>query len=420
MIQQIVDSTGVIHLFKGKQSEPIKLVIGDFLTAEIMDIFPTGVIQIRINNRIITAQLQRELPLNKGDIVYLLVEKPLSDGTIPLRVISNLETENYKQTLLKIQEEIPEKLLKFIEAFFSQQRPILSKLVNQTQTGDQSLTQVYSQNNVNSLKESTYTDLLKTILSIPFERLPEKIKESVVQRVFEFLNTTKTTSRLLTEFIDLLDRTPQFREHANMIKALFISSTDLTPDKLKKSLLDSGVVLEAKLKEAILHTANFGNVKEDLRVIFQNIINRAKIDGAEELIERAQGILRQIDSYQVISKNLQSFFTFLPIHWNEIEGGHIGFKSLKREGKELYSVFVSLQIREDNYLNFVVVMINKIFYISFSGDEKLLNIIKNKENSLRESFRSQGFNLGEINYVSNLDDLVKQWNLKEGLLSLTV
>jgi hypothetical protein len=125
MIHPIIDSSNVIHIFKGKQSEPIKLVIGEILTAEIMDIFPTGTIQVRINNRILNAQPQRELPLNKGDTVYVKVEKPLKDGTIPLRVLSSSETVEYQQKYLLKQQIVSDEIFKLIEMVMGSQENLM-------------------------------------------------------------------------------------------------------------------------------------------------------------------------------------------------------------------------------------------------------------------------------------------------------
>lgn len=138
MIQPIIDSSGVIHIFKGKQAEPIKLVVGEILTAEIMDIFPTGTMQLKINNRIINAQPQRELPLNKGDTVMVKVEKPLEEGIIPLRVLSASEAKEVQKAMIQAETEISDQIFKLIESLFS--------------------------NNPNSIKETKQQmDIIKTI-----------------------------------------------------------------------------------------------------------------------------------------------------------------------------------------------------------------------------------------------------------------
>lgn len=428
MIQPIIDGSGVIHIYKGKQAEPIKLVIGDVLTAEIMDLFPTGTVQIKINNRIINAQMQREIPLNRGDTVYLKVEKPLSDGTIPLRVLSFAEVEDMRQEILRSQREIPEKLLKFLEAVFTEKESLIDNRASKPSSSPLQLdlqkpeglakSETLLQKLI-STADAEFVHTLKSVLSLPVEKLPENVKEALIKSVFEFLSQGKSTSENIKEFISILERSPQFIEEAAKLKDLIVSLSDLKAEKLKKAVVDSGVFFEAKLKKALFEPARFEAVKDDLKAILQRIISSAQKEGLEGISEKAQGILRQIESYQVISKNFQSFFTFLPILWNEIEGGHIGFKSFKREGKDFHTVFVSLKVKEESSLSFVVTMINKSIFISFSGEEQVLNVIKAEEAELRESFLRSGLSLSGISYHTKIDDLIKQWNIKEGLVSLS-
>lgn len=428
MIQPIIDGSGVIHIYKGKQAVPIKFVIGEVLTAEIIDLFPTGTIQIKINNRIINAQMQREIPLNRGDTVYVKVEKPLSDGTIPLRVLSFAEVEDMRQEILRSQREIPERLLKFLEAIFNkteslsnnrestQSSPSIQSALQKPEGAVKAETALQK---ILILNDGEFAEILKSVLSLPVEKLPENLKEALLKRVFELLSQGKSTSDNIKELISTLERSPQFREEAAKLKDLILSLSDLKAEKLKKAVVDSGVLFEAKLKRTLFEPARFEAVKDDLKALLQRIVSLAQKEGFEGISEKAKGILRQIDSYQVISKNFQSFFTFLPILWNEIEGGYIGFKSYKREGKEFHTVFVSLKVKEESSLSFVVTMINKSIFVSFSGEQAVLNVIKSEEGELRESFLKSGLSLSGISYHLKIDDLIKQWNIKEGLISLS-
>jgi len=405
MIQPIIDSSGVIHIFKGKQAEPIKLVIGEILTAEIMDIFPTGTIQIRINNRILNAQPQRELPLNKGDTVYVKVEKPLHDGTIPLRVLSSSETVEYQQKYLLQQQIISDEIFKLIEMVMGSQenliinqRPDISSLLN----------------------NEKIEQIIRHLLNMPTENLSDTIKDSLMEKISNLILTNTKTTTLINDLIKILDEKGIFKEQINQLKSLIIDNTDLTHEKLKQALLNSGVNFEAKLKQTLSDLSIFKTLSEDLKSIIKNIMEQATAEGMKDITDKAQHILRHIETYQFLSKTYQSFFTFLPILWNEIEGGNFSFKSFKRQGKDYHTVFVSLKIKENSFLSFIVTMISKNFYISFSGSSEILDLIKNYENELKDSFRKRGMNIGGINYVAKMEELIKQWNIKEGLISVTV
>ncbi|ACI21920.1 hypothetical protein [Thermodesulfovibrio yellowstonii] len=395
MIQPIIDSSGVIHIFKGKQAEPIKLVVGEILAAEIMDIFPTGTMQLKINNRIINAQPQRELPLNKGDTVMVKVEKPLEEGIIPLRVLSASEAKEVQKAMIQAETEISDQIFKLIESLFS--------------------------NNPNSIKETKQQmDIIKTIFSFPTEKLSETQKTVLMNKIIDVIFSQQDTSENLHELIKLLEQNDFPKEQISQLKNLIITThEEITPEKLKQTLLNSGVSFEAKMKQALFDSVKIEQIKEDLKVILNQIIKEAKSQSIEEVALKAEQLLRQIDGYQILSKTYQSFFTFLPLLWQDIEGGNIAYKSFKREGKEYHTVFVTLNFKEE-YLSFIVTMINKSFFISFSGQPEILSCLKDKEAILRERFQDKGMLLSGINYVSKTEELIKQWNIKEGSVSLTV
>lgn len=397
MIQPIIDSSGFIHIFKGKQTEPIKLMIGEILEAEILDIFSTGTLQLRINNRVINAQPQRELPLNKGDTVLLKVEKPFQDGTIPLRLISPTEIDEIKIPKIQNEKSAIEKILNLIENLFS---------------GKKMLTEEANQFIINTIK---------TVLTIPTEAISDDNKEALLEKIINSLFSKATTLKNFNELIKLIEKYDFTSETVEKLKNLLITAErDINPEKIREALLNSGVSLEAKLKAVFNNMSKTEEIRVDLKALLYIISKEAKLKGFEEIALKAESIIRQIEVYQVLSKTYQSFFTFLPIYWSEIEGGDFAFKSLRRQGKEYYSVFVSLNFKEDGFLCFVVTLINKNFYVSFSGNEQFLGVIKNYEKELREQFKLRGMQLNGIKYFERVEELVKIWNIGEGKVSIKV
>ncbi|MCX7724471.1 MAG: hypothetical protein N2042_04385 [Thermodesulfovibrio sp.] len=395
MIQPIFEQSGIIHIFKGKQAEPIKLAIGEILTAEIMDIFPTGTIQLRIKNRVLNAQPHRQLPLTKGDTVLVKVEKPLEDGTIPLRLLSAHE-EKIDQNTFQFEREVSEKLFKIFDSIFSQRMPSAKDI------------------------KQTHTEMIKTILSLPTESLSETQKSLLMQKIIDLFSMQGRTSKQLNELIKTLEDNNFPKEQISQLKNLVINDyRDLNPERLKEILLKSGVSFETKMKQALSDFEKITQIKEDLKVILNQITKEAKLQGLEEIALKAEQILRHIEGYQILSKTYQGFFTFLPVLWEELEGGNIAYKSLKREGKEYHTVFVSLNLKEHS-LSFVVTMINKSFFVSFSGTPEIIGEIKSREKLLKERFHEIGMTLSGVSYVSKTEDLIKQWDIKEGNVSLTV
>ncbi len=395
MIQRI-DQFGIINIYKGKSTEPIKLIVGEILTAEIMDILPTGTIQVKINDRILNAQMQRDLQLQSGDTVLVKVEKPLEDGTIPLRILSPPEAEQIQKGIFISEGEISEKILKLLESLFSE-------LTNQPK-------------DIKNLQ----TELIKNLLSTPLENLSETEKTALLQKAFEVIFSRSTVSDGIRDLISLLEAADFDKSQIAKLKAIVVEHPEeLTPEKLKQVILNSGVSFEAKLKQAVVVAEKIETVKEDLKVILNSIIKDAKAQGFEEVSEKAQQILRQIEGYQVLSKTFQSFFTFLPIFWKDLGSADIAYKTLKRQGKEYHAVFVNLNFK-DEPLSFVVTMINKSFYVTFAGQPKTLQIIKEQEGDLKGRFNIKGMPLSSVNYVSKTEELIKQWDVKEGSISLKV
>ncbi len=395
MIKPVVEPTGEIYIFKGKQAEPIKLVIGEILQAEIMDIFPTGNIQIRIKDRVITAQLLRDFPLNKGDSVFVKVENPLPDGTIPLRVLISAEGQWQSKSLRSSEIQLSNKILELIESIFS-----------------------------NSSKSTTvlsksYSDIFKLLLSTPTENLSESQKSHLLQKVLTIIFSDKSIVDNIHELISMMEKNDFQKEQIFQLKNLLIQINEqLTPEKLKRALLNTGVSYEAKLKDILISGSAAENIKNDFKALLINISKEAKSSGRDEISLRADKVLEQIEGYQILSKTYQSFFTFLPLLWNEIEGGNFAYKSLKRQGKDYYSVFINLKFREGELLSFIVTKIRNNFFVTFSGNPSFLDLIKKNEKILKEGFTQVGLPLIGIKYLEKLEDLIKDWNIKEGQINI--
>ncbi len=393
MIQRI-DQFGVINIYKGKSTEPVKLIVGEILTAEIMDILPTGTIQVKINNRVLNAQMQRDLQLQSGDTVLVKVEKPLEDGTIPLRILSPPEAEQVQKGMFISEGEISEKILKLLEFIFSES-------INQPKD-----------------VKNFQTDLIKTLLSSSLETLSESEKSALLKKATDVIFSRSTISSDIKDLIFLLEKANFDKKQIAKLKAMVVEyPEDLTPEKLKQVIINSGVSFEAKLKQAIFVAEKIETIKEDLKLILNYILKDSKTQAFEEISEKAQQILRQIEGYQVLSKSFQSFFTFLPIFWKDLDSADIAYKTLKRQGKEYHAVFINLKFKEDS-LSFVVTMINKSFYVTFAGQPETLQLIKEQERDLKERFNTKGMSLSLVNYVSKRDEVLKQWDIKEGSISL--
>ncbi|MCS7203615.1 MAG: hypothetical protein NZ809_04110 [Thermodesulfovibrio sp.] len=372
---------GIIHIFKGKSQVPIKLVLGEILLAEILDILPTGTIQLRINERVINAQPQREIPLSKGDKVYVKVEKPLSDGTIPLRVLTT-EAEEIKVDL---------SIIDFLESIFAQKT---------------------------EFRKADFLSLFKSLLNLSFDSFPQDIKIEFFDKILRIFKN-QTIVKDIQQLIELAESKNIFNKEIETLKSFLLSFDEsMKPEILKKVINNSGITFEAKLKTLLNEVTNLESLKGDLKFIVNFILKEAKERGYEEIYLKAEQIQRQLEGFQIVSKGFNSLFSFLPILWRELEGGNIALKSFKKEGKDFFSLFVMLNFTDES-LCFVVTLLENRFFISFSADERTLYLIKANEDKLKEAFSLNKMHLSSINYVTKTRELIKNWDINS-FVSLTV
>ncbi len=65
----------------------------------------------------------------------------------------------------------------------------------------------------------------------------------------------------------------------------------------------------------------------------------------ESTVRLIDGLIKDIETFQVLSKTTNSFYTFLPISWQELKDGEISFKRGQSDAKGIpYSCRINLDL----------------------------------------------------------------------------
>lgn len=138
------------------------------------------------------------------------------------------------------------------------------------------------------------------------------------------------------------------------------------------------------------------------------------------------GLLKDIETFQALSKTTESFYTFLPVGWKELKDGEISFKrgAGNSDGKSLYSCRINLDLEEFGTLSVMIVMLNKEFFVTFKADKPdFKSALNSGFDELKDSFTEKGLILKAVNTVDREDSTFEQLeklDSSERIINITV
>lgn len=268
----------------------------------------------------------------------------------------------------------------------------------------------------------------------------------------------------------------------SLTKNLMVSIKDLTPQTLKSALENTGVALEAKLKTIlvdqvsqqagedrlpVLETLGRESAKASLQVSEKagqagpaGQVEPAKSDlkagliqlkallmdkgekileealaeksvlaksvpsdspPAKQLLQAADGLLRDINTFQLLSKTTDSFHTFLPVLWSEMREGDIAFKRARTPagGGKSYYCMMNLDFETLGSLAIMVMMQDQEFFVSFkAGGASLKSILEEHSPELHQIFEENGLKLKSVNVLGSEDTSLAPFERLENLESV--
>jgi|WetSurMetagenome_2_1015567.scaffolds.fasta_scaffold00292_4 flagellar hook-length control protein FliK len=414
---KISDLSAALVTITKPAGKPISLNVGEIIKADVTDLLSTGGVTLKIKDSYITART--DIPLQKDSQVMLKVlASPSSPNELKLQFLGPADSE---QTLTPAPQN--EALAGFVRE--------LSGL------------------NADTLSSEKIAALLKA-LPADINEIPKEIRLQVQNILQEGLRLTGSD---IQSRLDALFRAlPSSISAQSSIQGLrfdvTVSAEALLSDGLKGLLRDTGVALEAKLKAVadmmpqvsktgaegeaaktasgadirqMLSTADRASIENDLKTNLLRL--RETLVGQSETVSpkdqaaikastaAIDGVLKDIESYQLMSRTTDSYYTFLPVSWQELKDGEISFKNNSREGRTTSSSScrLDLDLQEFGRVVISVLMSGDEFLVSFRPDnDTFRELLTSNLEGLAEQFRGKGLSLKAARVLDIDDDSMDQ------------
>ncbi len=356
----------IVDLLEGK---PLTFNPGDIIRAEVVDLLPSGAVILRLKGMNLPAR--SEIPLQIGQILTLEVKETLKEGLLKLQLIGS-EIVN---------REVINKILKELESSLS--RGLLK---------------------VNASKIHDLTLQLLKRLPEDLSLLQPEIRARIASILLKGLVSGRTIDR--ASYLNIL-------EDSGMRLIDVSLPPDLTGEDLKALIINSGILFESRLRSLVKEN----NLEEKLMILLKEdpkaVILKLSEAGKDKAITE---LLRQIETYQTISKVTNSIYTFLPFLWKELKYGDISFKGERGgRGDRIFSCRLNLDLINCGRLTVMVTLHYKDLFISFMvEDEGFKKIIEENLYLLKGSFIGRMLNIRTIN-VMDLDAEATWPPVKDGI-----
>ncbi|HUJ19133.1 MAG TPA: flagellar hook-length control protein FliK [Nitrospirota bacterium] len=313
---------------------------GTEVKAEVVGIGPDNSVSIKVNDSVLTAQ--SEVQLQMGDLLSLRVER--QESVIYLRLAGNtVETaDNVKNAIL----------------------PALENLQDLQPAAEWMLR-------------------LSGLLS----RIPEDLRMNMPE-------------------VDMIDR-------------FLIPLNKLTASALKEAVQDGGVFFETKLRilamgmEADADAANIEAkhvITGDLKAALLRFKETLLQPGFDEfpssnaldrkgLLEAVNGILRNIEYYQLQSKLTDSLQLFLPLVWKELRDGELILRQSDRgsPGERTFSCCINLDLERAGKVQVRLLLQAGSVHVSCAAENRTFSGLLQESSSLLEKqLESAGLRLGGL------------------------
>ncbi len=128
---------------------------------------------------------------------------------------------------------------------------------------------------------------------------------------------------------------------------------------------------------------------------------------------RIEGLLKDVETFQALSKTTDSFYTFLPVTWKELKDGDVAFKRGRAgaTGGTTSSCRINLDLAGFGSLSVLVLMNNKDFFVSFKADRpESHSMINANLDELKSSFVEKGLSLKAAHVLDKTDTTMEQLN----------
>jgi hypothetical protein len=404
----------------------LQLRPGEVVRAQVVDVMPNGDVSLRIKGNLIQAKSSLDLPLN---------------ATVTFRVVGQQTGESGAELRLQ-----------FLEMTSNSDVATTSQGAAATsQSGSANLVQTLAQELAANLSAggeiakditATVEQLLKA-LPDNITALPKDVREQLQNLVQTSLrNTDESIQNRLSLLLNepVLAELPQLVDLVGVKEQLFTDMDKTLQVPLRFTLENTGVSLESRLgvlaqslpdegevalagessSASMVRQSSDGDVlqtdlKAKLLQMKQTILEQdrqlasdlsiSRGADAKEITEQrnelsrtlqsVDGLLQDIETFQLLSKLTDSFYTFLPVVWKGLKEADIAFKrsGSAQEGKSYYCL-MNLDFEELGKVTIVAMMQGGDFVVSFKTDNnEFRSVLNSNLQELQQMFREQGLNL---------------------------
>ncbi len=416
---------GVLSLEKA--GRPMQFKVGEVVSAQVLENLPAGSIELKIKGSVVTAQTS--IPMEKDSTAYFKVTSlPMDGEQLTLKYLGSEQkgqvADAKSQALFMLMKSLSAAVASGSEKVDAALIQSLIKALPQDAADIPRDVRIQLQN--------LLTDSLKSTGQSIGGRL-----DSVLGQLRSLLSEGNAAGHSITKTGLLLD-----------IERLMAGA-------LKTSLANTGVAFEAKLRaealsslletltarqgEADLPTTPAGgklaavpdSVRHDLKALLLGLkaaITEGQIDGSakihgesgkaapQTLSHQVEGLLKDIETFQLLSKTTESFYTFLPLDWKQLRDGDIAFKQnawgSTRGG--LSTCRINLNLEELGRISVLVMKSVQDYALSFWAESPALKkLMLEHVDELKASFHQNGLVLQTVQVLDAPDAIHEQFNLIE-------
>ena len=330
----------------------------------------------------------KDLNLKIGDIVRAEVINVMNSGDVALRV----SQKNGENSIIVAKSDIP--LAKGATVLFkvaASDSEIKLQFMGTASEGNKT---------VQINEESLPQRVLRMLSEFAGSKLkPEELK--LMDEIFKAL-----PDRIKTAF-------PEFRALERIMPEIEKVNSEI----LKKSLEESGVLLETKLKLAVQEQGETGTADRlnsllsgsdnklellKLKAALQDehVLDALKRAGIRptEVSGTVDKLIKNLEYFQLTSQVNDAVYTFLPLTWQELREGELSFRK-NRDGRgESYTCDINLDMEASGKLSISVTLYEGAFYVTFYAENtKLKSMIEEGRGLMEDKFSAADLLLKAVN-----------------------
>lgn len=356
-----ISPESALFIISNPASKGLILNRGEIIKAEVINILPQNNIILMLKGKILS--VKSEVPLEIGQVLTLRVMDPLSDGRIRLQV------KGYESTA---------------PGFLKTRIQELEGMISGGLKGSARKFEFILDQILKALPEDT-------------SLLPIEMRTGIADLLLKSLRLRGSLNEKFSLLSGLINR-EGVGVRLNVEDLL--KPVELQPS-LRPIFENTGVLLETRLKRVLEGESPeeglSGLLKEDLKAIL------LRLKGEGLINKTVSNIVRDIETFQVLSQVTDSFYTFLPVIWRDLKDGDIMFRREERKtGDKTFTCRINLKLERYGKLSVMVLLNKKNFFLSFVVENPdFKKLIEESRELLQSSFLEKGLNLMVVNVIAS-------------------